>query len=174
MQQQRDEEFAAEDVTATDLLTAQHREVEELFEAISEANDPEEKQDLFDTLADKLAVHTQLEEQFFYPAVQAKKSEEMVLEAFVEHTTIKQLLVELLDTDPSGTLFDANMKVLEEQVAHHVQEEEEELFPFAKRLLSREELAEVAQEMAALQAELDGTEPRPRISEEVQQPPALG
>ena len=163
----------AEDITAIEYLKAQHREVEELFEAIGEAEEPAEKQDLFDTVADKLAIHTRVEEQFFYPAVRERKTEDMVLEAFVEHTSIKRLLADLLDSDPSDQLFDAKITVLQEQVEHHVEEEESELFPAAKKLLSRDELLALAQDMAALQAELEGTEPRNEIPEELEQPPAV-
>jgi hemerythrin superfamily protein len=163
----------AEDITAIEYLKAQHREVEELFEAMGEAEEPAEKQDLFDTVADKLAIHARVEEQFFYPAVRERKTEDMVLEAFVEHTSIKRLLADLLDSDPSDQLFDAKITVLQEQVEHHVEEEESELFPAAKKLLSRDELLALAQDMAALQAELEGTEPRNDIPEELEQPPAV-
>ncbi len=163
-------EVDADKITATDLLEAQHREVEELFEAISDSEDPAEKKELFETLADKLAIHTKLEEEIFYPAMRTKKTDDMVLEAFVEHTSIKRLLADLLATEPQDELFDANMKVLEEQVEHHVEEEEDDLFPAAKKLLPREEQLSLAQEMALLQEDLEGNDPRNEIPSELQQP----
>jgi hemerythrin superfamily protein len=163
-----DQQNEADAISAVEYLEAQHREVEELFEAISNAEDPAEKQDLFDTIADKLAIHAKIEEQFFYPAVRERKTEDMILEAYVEHTSVKRLLADLLETEPGDELFDAKIKVLQEQIEHHVEEEEDELFPAAKKLLSRDELLAIAQEMAALQDELEGTEPRNEIPQELQ------
>jgi hemerythrin superfamily protein len=160
------------EVTATDLLSSQHREVDRLFKEIEKASNPDDKQALFEDLADKLAIHAKIEEQFFYPAVQEKKTEDMVLEAFVEHTSIKRLLADMLEADPAEPAFDAQVKVLKEQVEHHVKEEEGELFPAAKKVLSEDELMAIAQEMMAVQAELEDTEPRNDIIHELadQQP----
>jgi hemerythrin-like domain-containing protein len=158
---------------AIDLLKEQHREVEQLFSAFEKADGTDDKEELFETIADKLAIHARIEEQYFYPAVTAKKTEDMVLEAFVEHTSIKRLLADLLDSDAEDPKFDAQMKVLKEQVEHHVEEEEGQLFPAAKKVLSKEELIALAQEMTALQTELEETEPRYQIAEELaDQPPA--
>jgi hemerythrin-like domain-containing protein len=153
--------------TAIDLLMEQHREVEKLFSAFDKASGAEDKEELFETIADKLAIHARIEEQYFYPAVTAKKTEDMVLEAFIEHTSVKRLLADLLETDADDPKFDAQMKVLKEQVEHHVEEEEDQLFPAAKKVLSKEELVAVAQEMMALQTELEETEPRYGIPEEL-------
>ena len=155
------------EVTAIDLLMEQHREVENLFSAFETASNVDDKDELFETIADKLAIHTRIEEQCFYPAVTAKKTADMVLEAFVEHTSIKRLLADLLDTDAEDPRFDAQMKVLKEQAEHHVEEEEEQLFPAAKKVLSKDELLALAQEMTALQTELEESEPRQGIPEEL-------
>jgi hemerythrin superfamily protein len=155
------------EATAIDLLKDQHREVEQLFSAFDKASSPDDKEELFETIADKLAIHARIEEQYFYPAVTAKKTEDMVLEAFVEHTSIKRLLADLLEGDAEDPKFEAQMKVLKEQVEHHVEEEEEQLFPAAKKLLTRDELVALAQEMTALQTELEESEPRYGIPEEL-------
>jgi hemerythrin-like domain-containing protein len=161
------------EATAIDLLMDQHREVEKLFSEFDKASGAEDKEELFETIADKLAIHARIEEQYFYPAVTAKKTEDMVLEAFVEHTSVKRLLADLLETDADDPKFEAQMKVLKEQVEHHVEEEEDQLFPAAKKVLTREELVAVGQEMMALQTELEETEPRYGIPEELAgQPPA--
>ena len=153
--------------TAVELLTEQHREVEKLFTAFEKAQGADDKQELFETIADKLAIHARIEEEYFYPAVTAKKTEDMVLEAFVEHTSVKRLLADLLDMDADDPKFDAQMKVLKEQIEHHVEEEEGQLFPAAKKVLNKDELMAVAQEMTALQTELEDTEPRNQIPEEL-------
>ncbi len=160
------------EIDAIEMLSAQHREVEKLFKEIEGAEDPKDKAALFEDLADKLAVHARIEEEFFYPAVQDKKTEDMVLEAFVEHTSVKRLLADLLEADPSEPTFDAQVKVLKEQVEHHVEEEEGSLFPASRKVLDKEELAAIAQEMMALQTELEDSEPRNDIPEELsrQQP----
>ena len=155
------------EATAIDLLKDQHREVEKLFSAFDKASSPDDKEELFETIADKLAIHARIEEQYFYPAVTAKKTEDMVLEAFVEHTSIKRLLADLLESDAEDPKFEAQMKVLKEQVEHHVEEEEEQLFPAAKKVLTKDELVALAQEMTALQTELEESEPRYGIPEEL-------
>ena len=160
--------------SAIDFLMEQHREVERLFSEFEKAKDEEDKQELFETIADKLAIHARVEEQYFYPAVTAKKTEDMVLEAFVEHISVKRLLVDLLETDADDPKFEAQMKVLKEQVEHHVEEEEGQLFPAAKKVLSKDELAAVAQEMMALQAELEEEEPRYQIPDELASQPPMG
>lgn len=155
------------EVDAIQLLTEQHREVEQLFSKFEKTKQADEQEELFVQIADKLAVHARIEEQYFYPAVTAKKTEDMVLEAFVEHTSIKRLLADLLDTEADDPKFEAQMKVLKEQIEHHVEEEEGELFPAAKKVLDKEELVAIAQEMTALQQELEEQEPRNMIPEEV-------
>jgi hemerythrin-like domain-containing protein len=155
------------EATAIDLLMEQHREVENLFSAFDKASSADDKEELFETIADKLAIHARIEEQYFYPAVTAKKTEDMVLEAFVEHNSIKRLLADLLESDAEDPKFEAQMKVLKEQVEHHVEEEEEQLFPAAKKVLSKDELVALAQEMTALQTELEESEPRYGIPEEL-------
>jgi hemerythrin superfamily protein len=157
---------------AVEMLKSQHREVETLFKEIEKAEEPGDKEALFEELADKLAIHARIEEEFFYPAVQEKKTEDMVLEAFVEHTSIKRLIADLLEADADGPVFDAQIKVLKEQVEHHVEEEEGQLFPASKKVLDKEDLTAIAQEMLALQEELEDAEPRNDIPEELarQQP----
>ena len=76
-------------MSAIDLLESQHREVEELFSQIEAAKDNEKKAELFKELADKLAIHAAIEEHHFYPAVKAKRTEDILLESLEEHVTIK-------------------------------------------------------------------------------------
>ena len=166
--------MANKEMTAIELLDSQHREVERMFKEIENAEDPEDKEALFEDLADRLAIHTRIEEELFYPAVQERKTEEMVLEAFVEHTSIKRLLADLMESDPAEPAFDAQIKVLKEQVEHHVQEEEDQLFPAARRLMSNDELAAIAQEMMAVQADLEDAEARHDIQDELARPQPIG
>ncbi|MEP6651761.1 MAG: hemerythrin domain-containing protein [Myxococcales bacterium] len=146
------------------LLESQHREVGKLFTKIENVKGSAEKQRLFDTIADKLAVHAAIEEHQFYPTVNAKRTEDILLESLEEHVGIKRVLADLMRTGPSDDTFDAKLKVLKEQVEHHVQEEESDLFPKVRKLLDKAQLEALGQEMSAEQAELEqGGKPRSEI-----------
>jgi hemerythrin superfamily protein len=149
---------------AIELLKSQHRAVEKLFGQIDKARTADAKQRLFDQVADSLAVHAAIEEHQFYPAVRAKRTEDILLEALEEHVGIKRVLKDLMDIEADDPTFDAKIKVLSEQVEHHVGEEETDLFPKAKKILSSEELDILAQNMTAEQNELEERgEPRDAI-----------
>jgi hemerythrin superfamily protein len=163
-----------ERMNAIELLEAQHREVEDLFSKIEKAKGADAKEKVFVQIADKLAVHAAIEEHHFYPAVKAKRTEDILLEALEEHLAIKRVLADLLNIEASDDSFDAKIKVLQEQVEHHVEEEEHDLFPKVKKVLSAEELEEVAEEMLAEQEELeDEGDPRNAIPSETTQAPTL-
>jgi hemerythrin superfamily protein len=142
-------------MSAIDLLKSQHREVEKLFKQIESAKDGRKKMILFEEIADKLAIHAAIEEDHFYPAVKEKRTEDILLEAVEEHLTIKRTLADLMKLDVGEQSFDPKLKVLKEEVQHHVQEEEEDLFPKVKKILSAEELDALEQEMVAEQQELE-------------------
>src|SRR5688572_10380653 len=116
-------------MNAIEMLEAQHREVDELFQQLDETEDDEECEQLFVQLADKLAMHAKIEETHFYPAVKAARTEDILLESLEEHLAIKRCLADLVDMDVDDETFEAKLKVLQEQVEHHVEEEETELFP---------------------------------------------
>jgi hemerythrin superfamily protein len=140
---------------AIELLESQHREVEKLFSQIEKAREAKRKTTLFEQLADKLAVHAAIEEHHFYPAVKAKQTEDTLLEAVEEHLAVKRILADLLELGPDDETFEAKIKVLKEQVEHHVEEEESEMFPKVKQLLDKTELDALEQEMVAEQEELE-------------------
>jgi hemerythrin superfamily protein len=149
--------------TAIDMLESQHREVEALFAKLEKADGDERKQKVFTAIADKLAVHASVEEQVFYPAVKARRTEDMLLESLEEHLGIKRVLADLIDIDATDETFDAKAKVLKEQVEHHVGEEEDNLFPKVKKIFDEETLIALAGEMALLQDKLL-MEGSPRLS----------
>jgi hemerythrin superfamily protein len=161
-------------MNAIELLKSQHRAVEKLFSQIDKTNTTHAKQELFDQLADSLAIHAAIEEHQFYPAVRAKRTEDILLEALEEHVGIKRVLADLLETDADDPTFEAKIKVLSEQVEHHVGEEEKDLFPKVKKILSGEELEILGQNMSAEQAELEEKgEPRDAIPGETAQAASL-
>jgi hemerythrin superfamily protein len=162
-------------MNAVELLKAQHREVEGLFEKFEKAGKAVAKRQIAEEICDKLTVHAAIEERHFYPAVKAKQTEDLLLEALEEHLAAKRVMADLLDLKPSDETFEPKVKVLKEQIEHHVEEEEEELFPKVEKLLSREELVALAQEMTATQTELEAArKPREAVRAETDEAAALG
>jgi hemerythrin superfamily protein len=135
---------------ALELLESQHREVESLFSEIEETEDHEDKLALFGELADALAAHATIEEKLFYPAAYANATQELLAEAVEEHLAAKRILADLLTMSPGDEQFDAKVKVLKEQIEHHVDEEEDELFPQVRETLAAEELEALGEQMEEL------------------------
>jgi hypothetical protein len=113
-----------EDMDAIALLKADHRKVEELFAAYETAKGAERKQKLVRQICTELTVHTIIEEEIFYPACKGAIEQDLLEEAYVEHDGAKVLIAELLGSEPSEEFYDAKVKVLSEQIEHHVEEEE--------------------------------------------------
>ena len=117
------------------ILKADHRKVEGLFARYEEAKEKNDrKQAIFQQIAMELKVHMRLEEEIFYPASrQFVEEDDTVNEAIVEHQAAKELISQLEAMSPSDEMYDAKVQVLQEQIEHHVEEEEEEYFPEAKK-----------------------------------------
>jgi Hemerythrin HHE cation binding domain len=130
-------------VNAIDLLVQQHKEAKQLFMKIEKTEEAEEKEELFDQLADALAVHSAIEEQHFYPATKDARTQELLQEAVEEHLSVKRIIADMLEMEPDDPQFDAKCKVLQEQVEHHVEEEETELFPKVRKTHSKDELEDL-------------------------------
>jgi hemerythrin superfamily protein len=148
-----------------DLLTSQHKELDELFARIEsrEGNVPS----LFTQLADKLAAHSTVEEKLFYPTIMAKDTEDQLREAVEEHLSIKRVLADLIALEPSNDAFFAKLKVLKEQVSHHAHKEEEvKLFPKVKNLLSEDERAALGNEILVMFEELMQSHPYKNVPAE--------
>ncbi len=112
------------------LLKADHREVEGYFKEYEGLDDKREKQALAEKICAALTVHATIEEEIFYPAARdGIDDDDLIDEAEVEHATAKQLIAEIKSMKAGDDLFDAKVKVLGEMIRHHVEEEEEELFP---------------------------------------------
>lgn len=106
------------------LLKADHRKVEKLFEQFEEAEDSERKQKLAEQICNELKVHATIEEEFFYPACKGEVEEDTLSEAYVEHDGAKVLINDILLSSPVDEYYDAKVKVLSEDIKHHVHEEE--------------------------------------------------
>jgi hemerythrin superfamily protein len=107
------------------LLKADHRTVEELFEKFEKARGDDRKQKLALEICKELTIHTILEEEIFYPACEGKVEDDMLKEAVVEHDAAKVMVAEIEAGDPSEDFYDAKVKVLQEEIEHHVEEEEQ-------------------------------------------------
>ncbi len=143
-------------MNAIDLLEKQHREVEELFEEFESAGDgaKKTKERLCSKISDHLAVHAEIEEKLFYPEAKQEKTEDILRESVEEHLAMKRVLADILEGGTDDEQFMARMKVLQEQVEHHVEEEERELFPKVRKSCSKEELEDLGNRMETLAEEL--------------------
>ena len=119
---------------ATALLQRDHREVQRMFKQYRKLSDAEgeatERQALAERICLMLSVHAAIEEELFYPAARAAEVKATLLdEAEVEHDSAKELIAQIQGMQPDDALYDAKVIVLGEYVNHHVEEEEEEMFP---------------------------------------------
>lgn len=138
------------------MLIADHREVQALFEQFEALSDRSKvsKKKLADEICHALSVHTQVEEDLFYPTVRdAIEQDDLMDEALVEHSAAKELIAEIRGMDPGDDLYDAKLTVLSEQIKHHVGEEEGDMFPAVRK--SKLDLINLGQQMLALREKLE-------------------
>jgi hemerythrin-like domain-containing protein len=138
------------------LLKEDHATVSALFEQFEKAGDgaKAKKLKLARTICNELKVHTQIEEEIFYPAVESvlPKEKDLLDEAEVEHEGAKKLIAEIDAMQPGDDLFDAKVKVLSEYIKHHVKEEHTEMFPKVRK--TKLDLKEVGMRLAFRKEEL--------------------
>ncbi|MYN06525.1 hemerythrin domain-containing protein [Pseudoduganella aquatica] len=125
------------EIDAISLLTQDHANVKAMFEQYEELGDRAlaSKKKLAQKICIELTKHATAEEEIFYPAVRqaSGENEDLIDEATVEHASAKELIVQILSMEPGDELYDAKIKVLSEQIEHHVKEEEGEMFPKARK-----------------------------------------
>ena len=137
---------------AIELLKDDHKKVEKIFTAMEKK---EERRRLFPELDRELTVHAEIEEKIFYPATKdAEPTRDLVLESIEEHKQIKMVLADLEQTDKTTEEWGAALKVLKEDVMHHVGEEENDLFPKVRKVLSKQQLEDLGTRMEALKMQL--------------------
>ena len=121
---------------AISLLTEDHQQVKKMFQQFDKLEDDEadEKEELARKICAALTAHATVEEEIFYPAVRAAiDDEDLMDEAEVEHESAKELIAQIEAGSPTDDQYDAKVKVLGEQIDHHVKEEREEMFPKARK-----------------------------------------
>ncbi len=106
------------------LLKADHRNVEELFEKFEKATSASRKHALAKEICVELKIHTLIEEEIFYPAFRGLFEDDTLDEAYVEHDGAKVLINDIEAGSPEDDFYDAKVKVLSEEIKHHVHEEE--------------------------------------------------
>ena len=141
------------EVDAIALLKSHHRDVEHLFAKIVATTERAEKlrRTLFGELATKIEAHAQIEEQHFYPEGRAV-DKDMTLEAYEEHSCVRELIVRIKSTEPTDESYLAKVTVLKELIEHHVEEEENEYFPKVQKALGKDKLLELG---ATMQEQFD-------------------
>ena len=142
---------------AITLLRDDHDNVRKLFREFEGAGDDADKKkgELVERIIEELTVHAFIEEELFYPTVKGLENptdsgdepEELVKEAEEEHAQVETLLAELEDMTPDDEYFDAKVTVVIDNVKHHAEEEEQEMFPKVREAMGRNELQELGQKM---------------------------
>ena len=149
------------DPLAVRLLKQDHRDVEGWFDEFEQLEDEGEKLALFNQIALALKVHTQIEEEIFYPEQRGEVEDDMLDEAYVEHQSAKNLIAEIVAMAPGDEFYDAKVKVLGEYVKHHVKEEEQPGGIFAQAKKGDEDLDAMGERLKArkeeLMAEMEGS-----------------
>ena len=144
-----------EKLDAVALLKADHRKVEGLFAQFEEAKGDGKKKALAEQICMELTVHTKIEEDIFYPACEGAVEESMLKEAYVEHDGAKVLIAEIEAGGPGDEFYDAKVKVLSEQIEHHVEEEEQRVEGmFAQARKAGLDMDALGERMAAEKKEL--------------------
>ena len=138
------------------LLKADHREVKGLLEQFQKSRSESKQAQLSEQICSALEVHSEIEEEIFYPATREalKKNGDLIDEAEVEHTSVKELIDKIKGGQPGDPMWEAQVKVLGEYVNHHVKEEEGEIFPKVKK--TSLDLQAIGEQLAQRKAELQG------------------
>ncbi|HVF66260.1 MAG TPA: hemerythrin domain-containing protein [Pyrinomonadaceae bacterium] len=144
-------------MNAFQLLKEDHKTVSGIFQQLEPTTERAEKTrtELFAKLKEELDIHARIEETIYYPAIkQAAETREIVLEGFEEHHVVKMLLKELEAMPVDTEEWAAKLKVLQENVEHHVEEEEGEMFQKTRQVITEEEINDLGARMEELKAQL--------------------
>lgn len=137
-------------MNALEFLKEDHEKVAALFEQAEATKKEQQKKQIYEQIASELETHTHIEETIFYPAIQGEEElRDLVLEAFEEHKQVKTLIREISNLTADSEKFEAKLTVMRENVEHHVEEEENEMFPLVEQYLDEDELEELGQKLEA-------------------------
>jgi Hemerythrin HHE cation binding domain len=137
-------------MNALELLKADHDKVSALFKEAEATEDQNKKHGLFTQIKTELLTHTHIEETIFYPAIMVNEEiKDIVLEGLEEHKQAKILLREIPNLSSDSEKFEPKLKVLMEDIEHHVEEEESEMFKLVRKAFDKEQLEELGAQMEA-------------------------
>ncbi len=154
---------------AIELLTREHRDVEDLFDSLEVTDVPERRRSLMEELARRLVVHGMLEEQHFYPALRSQ-APDLVEGFFDDHSEVRQCLGRLLSMSMDDELFSERLENLRRMVESHVAQEERDLFPKARQALGDTTLDALTAQLKATRDASSEVEPRELIDPEAAPP----
>ena len=144
---------------AIELLKDDHKKVKKLLEEGDDTTERAEKTrtELLAKIKEEMTVHEAIEEEIFYPALKVhEKAKEVVLEGYEEHHVVDEILGELEAVDVTDETWAAKFSVMKENIEHHIEEEEGDMFPKARQIFSDDELEELGGRMEARKKELQG------------------
>ena len=146
-------------MNAIELLKKDHKEASGLMDQIEIADKGDRSaKDLFNQLKQALTVHTQIEEQIFYPELKKfDETKDMIPEAFEEHQEVKDILAEMSTLSPADDEFMDKLTELRDGVEHHVEEEETEMFPKAEKVLGQSRLQELGRQLEEMKQSKSAT-----------------
>lgn len=137
---------------ALEMLKADHQRVSELFDQLQQADDIDQKRDIFELIRDELNTHADLEENYFYPLFKSKEGfEDLIDESYDDHAEVRDLIEEIDSLDDESELED-RFDELQEVVDGHVNEEEHDLFPKVRKAMDQEALDKLGEELMAAKA----------------------
>jgi hemerythrin superfamily protein len=136
-------------LNALDLIKDDHDRLKKMFKRALDTDEPAARAALLQDIRAELLAHERVEEDLFYPALRAasEKAKDIVLEGYEEHHVIDTILDEMFDVPEDTDQWQAKLKVLQENLEHHIDEEEGEMFQRAKKSLSRDALEELGRKM---------------------------
>jgi hemerythrin-like domain-containing protein len=140
-------------MNALTLLKDDHDKVKKMLADGEETTERAEKTraEIFAKLKEEMLIHERIEEEIFYPALKEHpKAKDIVLEGFEEHHVVDEIMGELEATDVTDEQWAAKFKVMKENIEHHIEEEEGEMFDAARQVFSREELEDLGTRMLQL------------------------
>jgi hemerythrin-like domain-containing protein len=144
-------------MTAIDILVQDHNEIKKVLKSIAQSKNTaiKSRKALITKLADFIQVHTKLEEKLVYPlSLKNRNLEKLTREAYEEHDAVDMLLKKALKVEVNDPNWLAKCTVIKENLEHHIKEEEQQLFPALKKILSKKELEEIGEEMSVLKQNL--------------------
>ena len=144
---------------AIELLEEDHKKVKKLLEKGDDTteNAVKTRTELFSKIRSEMEIHEAIEEEIFYPALKEHpKAKEIVLEGYEEHHVVDQIMGELENTSVEDERWGAKFSVMKENIEHHIEEEEDDMFSKARDVFSKDELDELGERMAARKTELGG------------------